>query len=107
MNMDKLDELAALRAQIAVLESEVSQEVVTRMSEIENQINALIKEGTTLADKSGLTFDLGSTALSGNYGMGGLRYIPRGGREQAELREEGAYMAEEYEGWVSSSSPGC
>lgn len=80
------------------------QEAVTRLSEIQDQINALVKEGIKLAEDNGLTFSLRDTEFAGMGGQGGLRWVPEDSEEGRE-REKCEYYDEwQRNGWITSSS---
>lgn len=82
---------------------------IKRLSEIQDQIAALAKEGMAIANECQVIFQLGHAPFAENYGSGGLKYYPEG---------DGPYMKDDYEltdmggesvrgQWMSSNSWGC
>lgn len=77
---------------------------IKRLTEIQEQINALIAEGVEIADEEQVTFSLGSTPFAAAYGMGGYRYVPSNSEEAKEREKCEWYPEYQISGWLSSSS---
>ena len=56
--MDKIEELKSLRERMNALKTDVRGDVLTRMTQIVQEMNTLYNEGDKLADASGLEFNL-------------------------------------------------
>lgn len=85
----------------------MSQEAVKRLANIQDEINALVKEGIDLAEEHQLTFRMGDSEFAGMYGLGNLRYVADGSSEHNDrLENENEYYYDEWQqkGWLSSSS---
>ena len=83
---------------------------IKRLSEIQEQIKSLCKEGMEIADDEQVTFYLGDAPFAGQYGSGGMEYYPKGeGPFSGEYDEEvTTSWGDSVRGqWMASNSWGC
>jgi hypothetical protein len=82
-----------------------SQENVSRIAEIKEQIKTLTEEVMQLADVEGITVDFWDMPFSQAYGAGNMRYYSQ---TAADRENEEGYAYDEYErGWKTSGSDEC
>lgn len=87
----------------------MSQEKIARLAAIQQEIEALCREGMAIAEEEKVIFSLSSTSIAQEYGMGGLAYIPKKSgldRWGDAVDPDDSYF-EAGDGWTSSSSDSC
>jgi hypothetical protein len=87
-----------------------NQQNIARLAEIQEQIKTLCTEGMKIADEEQVTFYLGDAAFAGQYGSGGMEYIPNG--EGPFINTDGDTVetgwGDNARGmWMASNSWGC
>lgn len=81
MKNNKIEELANLQERVKQLKGEVGPEVITRMSEIVDEMNALASEGIALSRNSGIEFSMrGLDFLPTRFEYSDISFRPDEGR---------------------------
>lgn len=84
---------------------------IKRLSEIQEEITRLTKEGMQIADEEQVLFDLGDAPFTTQYGSGGMRYYPKGDEPYIDPEwgeEVTTDWGDSVRGqWMASNSWGC